>query len=1467
MKIQNTFNPGIIDKDNDERFVQVGTLTDAENFLVAITEGSDRGVGKNVTGNVLKTDYETDFDYTTAKTIGSGKNDSTNKIYNFLKSEEFDYLIEYDTVTNESVRVLQSSAGGVLNFIEGERILNVDIISSGEANGDLIAWSGDSNSVRIVNIARAKTWAINGFTEDEISVMKPSPIFAPQISLTTSVDGVLNNFIEDKFLTFAYRFEYADGYFSAISSWSKIGFIPRLFSLDYQTYENNGMLNLSNAVNINFNTGPREVVAVELLFRESEKENVYVIDNYKKTEESWGDNTIQSIQFSKSKIFKVLDNDQFFRNYDNVPLTAKAQSLIGNRIAYANYVEGYDLDNVVDFTVSFTSSEPFSSEVESVIEDQISATTYSNVVDFTEGIPDGGASPVDQMDYGTNTIVMDLAAASADEADFVIEVTPKTGFLDVEYNIVVREGTTLLQEWTGLSGNQTRTHTRDTNRDVQIYITSSEGLLYEMKLNYNLTLLGADRSRYDYFSYNQLSFPKDGGYGSTLVGDVVIDTIFETDLSTFDFSAGKQIRINLDLRSSLQDDFSPSVTFFYNITENYTDVAEFYANSSFKNQLEEAFSLSFRNNFISNIGTVVSYIPFESGLTGDVLSIQTISILYDIEEPGPVTVQKREFYLIDKVEFLQTEEDAFASMHSNRDYEIVMILMDEKGRKSTAIPSKTNTIHIPAENSATINVINVTTIGNPPSWAKYYKFAIKQPKRRYETIYGNVVYKDGIYRWIQLVGENKAKVKEGDILIVKSDYSGPTDSLIKTKVLEVSTQSTNFIEGNLLSTDEELVEEGGFYFKIKQGNFNINIGQESFQTFAGYGKRRYASRSFVTTEPLFGDYDAETSTFTPLAINSGSQIRFFVRMQAKGSIAFDNKVEVTVFAQEDYSSVRAWWEAEVEDLDVWTEFVAENLSEWEWADVQGTPVDNNQVFRVKPNRDGTASRDIITSVEFDINFAGGLLVFETEPIDELETPFFETPQVYTIEGGTYQFINHTLNEAFNCFCFGNGVESNRIQDGFTKPQFSSDSNATLIDQTGYKRVNRFADITYSGVFNSNTSLNRLNEFNLSLANFKDDLEKNYGPVYKIKGKDTNLDVYQEDKVSKVMYEKDVLFNADGSSNVSKIEQVLGQQVDYNGEFGISTHPDSFDEYGFNSYFTDVKRGVVLKKNFNNGIFEISNQGMRSYFKNLFRKNILHVNGKYDQFHDIYILNIQYTEKNSTKECFETWVYSDVMNGWLGRLTFNPEDMIRSNGEFYSFKNGEVYIHNQKSIYNTFYGKQSPSKVKFNLNKDVNIRKVHKTIEIDGTDPWDVKLKTNLNEGYIDIYSFVKQEGIFRSYIRNLNDNIETSLIGATQGLGSATINGNVLEFDNEIDPIISVGDKVVNESLILVGTIISKTNNSLTLNSISNYTSGGFLICTKTQSVEQNSLLGYYMQVEMTLSLNTKSEVFSVSSEVDKSFS
>jgi hypothetical protein len=103
-----------------------------------------------------------------------------------------------------------------------------------------------------------------------------------------------------------------------------------------------------------------------------------------------------------------------------------------------------------------------------------------------------------------------------------------------------------------------------------------------------------------------------------------------------------------------------------------------------------------------------------------------------------------------------------------------------------------------------------------------------------------------------------------------------------------------------------------------------------------------------------------------------------------------------------------------------------------------------------------------------------------------------------------------------------------------------------IRKDGYKQVKRYADITYSGVFNSSSNVNRLNEFNLSLANFKDDIDKSYGPIYKIKGIDTNIQICQEDKDSQVFYGKDILYNADGSSNLTKSEQVFGVKTLYWG---------------------------------------------------------------------------------------------------------------------------------------------------------------------------------------------------------------------------------------------------------------------------------------------------------------------------------
>jgi hypothetical protein len=74
--------------------------------------------------------------------------------------------------------------------------------------------------------------------------------------------------------------------------------------------------------------------------------------------------------------------------------------------------------------------------------------------------------------------------------------------------------------------------------------------------------------------------------------------------------------------------------------------------------------------------------------------------------------------------------------------------------------------------------------------------------------------------------------------------------------------------------------------------------------------------------------------------------------------------------------------------------------------------------------------------------------------------------------------------------------------------------------------------------------------------------------------------------------------------------------------------------------------------------------------------------------------------NNNPNDYVTWVYSDEGDnkGWYGRLTFNPEDMCRVNSKFFSFKNGEIYEHNQSTGRNTFYGIESPSTFSFNFSQ-------------------------------------------------------------------------------------------------------------------------------------------------------------------------
>tara|TARA_R110000824_G_scaffold21748_2_gene80773 strand:- start:130 stop:3327 length:3198 start_codon:yes stop_codon:yes gene_type:complete len=186
------------------------------------------------------------------------------------------------------------------------------------------------------------------------------------------------------------------------------------------------------------------------------------------------------------------------------------------------------------------------------------------------------------------------------------------------------------------------------------------------------------------------------------------------------------------------------------------------------------------------------------------------------------------------------------------------------------------------------------------------------------------------------------------------------------------------------------------------------------------------------------------------------------------------------------------------------------------------------------------------------------------------------------------------NTTFNGFCFGNGVESNRIKDEFNYPTILySPRVSTIIDD--YKQERRADTLTYSAPFGH--LINGFNDFNLSLGNWKD-LDISFGSIQKLFARDSNVLVLQENKVSHVLYGKNLLSDASGGGQVASIPEVLGTQNTYLGEYGISNNPESFAEWGQSVYFTDERRGCVLALD-GLTLSEISSKGMRDHFKDFF----------------------------------------------------------------------------------------------------------------------------------------------------------------------------------------------------------------------------------------------------------------------------
>ena len=308
----------------------------------------------------------------------------------------------------------------------------------------------------------------------------------------------------------------------------------------------------------------------------------------------------------------------------------------------------------------------------------------------------------------------------------------------------------------------------------------------------------------------------------------------------------------------------------------------------------------------------------------------------------------------------------------------------------------------------------------------------------------------------------------------------------------------------------------------------------------------------------------------------------------------------------------------------------------------------------------------------------------------------------TTAGSTSKItIEHDNIIWHNCWAFGNGVESDRLRDDFNAAKLDKGPRVSTTLDEPYAEETRKSGLIYSGIYNSQSGTNRLNQF-IMAEKITKSLNPEYGSIQKLFTRNYDLLTFCEDKVLRVLSRKDALFNADGNMQLTATNNVLGQAVPFAGEYGISKNPESLADYGYRVYFTDRNRGVVLRLS-QDGITPISEYGMSNYFKIKFSKATT-VFGSYDEDKDIYNVTLD----NSTIS------FTEKTNGWTSFKSFLPESGLSLNGTYYTFKNGEIWKHNINSVRNNFYNTQYESSVKFVFNDAPSIIKSFNTLSYEGS---------------------------------------------------------------------------------------------------------------------------------------------------------
>lgn len=1184
--LQRTFLAGRMNKDLDERLIPDGEYRDAVNITIDTSEGSSIGSVQNAFGNTqlnIPQNILASMGITISNdlsTIGAVTYEAQSLLYWFVVGSDFEGVFEYNQETLVTSLIL-GCTNGQLGFTKNNLITGVNYITDGKGSGILV-WNDNKNDPRKINISRARTYSVDDPRIDmDINLIVRPPLNAPYIKLSTlSSPNLIPNNIEDKFVYFSYRYKYVDNEYSSMSPFSSVAFDPKALQIDSQTGENKGMLNKYNQVELSFETGNEFVKEIQLLAWESRTLNVRIIDNLNKSELSIPDDSVQSFVFMNNKTYAALPSDQTTRLFDNVPLKALAQDVIGSRLVMGNYTQFRDLVNSagmidIDYVVDYI-PEPIAIDPKQ---------TWRSDRDYEIGI-----AYLD--DYGRMTTVLTTSSDNTNNNQSNSVYIPADNS-DTANSLVVKIKNKAPEWATG----------------YRFFVKQSKGEYYNLfpstyviDGSYRYFLI--NESDRDKIKVNGYIIFKSSGAGPTNSNKRF--KVLELDYKAGGFITGALEGLYFKIKADASDTFISSTNqISYNFSgsgrgpkilalgSNTVDPVTLRTTSLSSVARTLAYYHSSGDNTIQNTGPSVDLFDINS---------QTDARLTILITPG------------NKYKTTLTLDQSTFSAESN----ITTI--------PTSITIATGQTALLVFQSGTYNpgdrfVFNIRGKGSKAG----------TPSARNNPNFGLPIDINSFglneYGGVALLKEpSSIEIFPSAQIVIEIEYDcAPGDGYR-------STGPQTFISPNYYRNLEEWFYESDAYLSFIQWK-----DQASTNNIGSKGISFRNGTNYLNS----GNPSSNTINQTPFQV-ANSNLYMCIQGFGNGSLPSQkNEIKASLKVTQTPLSNRLTAETvpSNDDTDIYYELSrthkienGNHLSLWKYD--TSTVIGSNSKLTQNGNKEPHY-------------FEAGQIVYITALNIPAGTPFtvVSAPDRYSIiinyvvpsdlPGGVSNndfdqdqtsalnpavvVLNNTTNKNsdYNAYCYGNGVESNRILDTYNEPWLRYSLRASTVIED-YEQQVKDASLTYSGLYQWSSSINRLNEFNLSTANFKN-LDKNFGSVQKIYARTTDLLVLHQNKITSVLYGKNLLVDAVGGGAVASVPEVLGTQIAYPYEFGISSNPESFAVWGDTMYFSDSKRGAVLKMT-NDQVLEVSRVGMSDYFRDLMKATPQFAKlGAYDPYNHNYVI--------------------------------------------------------------------------------------------------------------------------------------------------------------------------------------------------------------------------------------------------------